>query len=211
MTALAHTERAQLADLLDASGPDAPTLCGDWTTRDLAAHLVARDRRPLSLPGLVVPALGGLTERTRRGLRDSRSYEDLVGVVRQGAPAWSPVGFPPTERAANAVEYFVHHEDVRRAKPGWEPRALDDAHQSALWRRLRSAASLLVRRADGTVTLRRADGAQVSTGRGEPHVVVTGEPAELMLCAFGRQEQARVEYEGDPTAVTRLRGAPLGF
>ena len=35
-----------LCDLFEEVGPDAPTLCGDWTTRDLAAHLVMRERRP---------------------------------------------------------------------------------------------------------------------------------------------------------------------
>ncbi len=40
-------ERAELCDLFDELGPDAPTLCGDWTTADLAAHLVVRERNPL--------------------------------------------------------------------------------------------------------------------------------------------------------------------
>src|SRR5262249_52743320 len=36
-------ERAELCDLLDELGPDAPTLLDGWTTRDLAAHLVLRE------------------------------------------------------------------------------------------------------------------------------------------------------------------------
>jgi hypothetical protein len=35
-------ERAQLSDLFDELGPQAPTLLTPWTTRDLAAHLVLR-------------------------------------------------------------------------------------------------------------------------------------------------------------------------
>ena len=46
MTSVAATERADLCDLFRAVGPDAPTLCEGWTTRDLAAHLVVRERRP---------------------------------------------------------------------------------------------------------------------------------------------------------------------
>jgi uncharacterized protein (TIGR03083 family) len=42
---LARAERAALCDLFDEVGPDAPTLCAGWTTRDLAAHLVIRERR----------------------------------------------------------------------------------------------------------------------------------------------------------------------
>ncbi|MCW2608081.1 MAG: hypothetical protein JWO60_2774, partial [Frankiales bacterium] len=43
---VAAAERAALLDLLAASGPDAPTLCPGWTTHDLAAHLVVRERQP---------------------------------------------------------------------------------------------------------------------------------------------------------------------
>lgn len=210
MTSLSRTERGLLADLLDDVGPDAPTLCGDWTTRDLAAHLVARDRRPLSLPGLVLSTFSGLTERTRRGLRDGTGFAHLVELVRQGAPVWSPLGFPPTESAANTIEFFVHHEDVRRAAPGWQPRELDAGTEARLWHRLRPSASMLLRGAAGTVTLRTPDGHEVSAGSGEPHVHVTGPPSELVLCAFGRQDHARVDYSGDPDAVERLRAAALG-
>ena len=38
-------ERQALCDDLQAAGPDAPTLCVGWTARDLAAHLVLRERR----------------------------------------------------------------------------------------------------------------------------------------------------------------------
>src|SRR5438067_1422161 len=48
-------ERARLADLLDELGPDALTLLPPWTTRDIAAHLVLRERDPLAGPGLVLP------------------------------------------------------------------------------------------------------------------------------------------------------------
>ncbi|MGD0448569.1 MAG: maleylpyruvate isomerase family mycothiol-dependent enzyme [Candidatus Dormibacteria bacterium] len=43
-------ERRELCDLLIQVGPDAPTLCEGWTTSDLAAHLVLRERFP-SLAG----------------------------------------------------------------------------------------------------------------------------------------------------------------
>ena len=36
----AQDERAALAALLDETGPDGPTLCEGWQTRDMAAHLV---------------------------------------------------------------------------------------------------------------------------------------------------------------------------
>lgn len=211
MTSLSATERAALADLLDEVGPAHPTLCGDWTTHDLAAHLVARDRRPHSLPGLVLGGpLAGLTERTRCRLRDARRYDELVRLVREGAPAWSPIGFPPTEESANTVEFFVHHEDVRRARAGWEPRDLGSDVQRRLWRRLKSAAPLLLRRFTGGVVVRTPDGAERTVRSGDPTVVLTGEPSELLLFAFGRQEHARVELGGDAEAARSLRQMSLG-
>ncbi|MET9971520.1 TIGR03085 family protein, partial [Streptomyces sp. NPDC006356] len=36
MSTFAKRERLLMADLLEAEGPDAPTLCEGWTTRDLA-------------------------------------------------------------------------------------------------------------------------------------------------------------------------------
>src|SRR5262249_60545235 len=47
---------AALCDTLERVGPAAPTLCEGWTTADLAAHLVVRERKPLAGPGIV---LGG--------------------------------------------------------------------------------------------------------------------------------------------------------
>jgi uncharacterized protein (TIGR03083 family) len=40
----AKRERVLFADLLARVGPDEPTLCAGWTTRDLAAHIVVRER-----------------------------------------------------------------------------------------------------------------------------------------------------------------------
>jgi hypothetical protein len=42
-------------------------------------------------------------------------------------------------------------------------------------------------------------------------VTVTGEPGELLLFAYGRQEAARVELEGDKDAVERALAARLGL
>ena len=50
---LAQLERGRLCDLLLVVGPDHPTLCEGWTTADLAAHLVIRERKPLAGPGIV--------------------------------------------------------------------------------------------------------------------------------------------------------------
>lgn len=206
----AGDERAALCRLLDDLGPHAPTLCEGWDTADLAAHLVARERRPDSGPGLMVGALATWTERVRRGEK-RRPYPELVGLVRQGPPAWSPFRLPFADSVANAVEFFVHHEDVRRGQPGWEPRELPHEVEESLWRRLRAGSSRFFRKVPVGVLLRRPDGVTAPARSGSPQVQLVGKPSELMLYAFGRRAHARVSVEGDADAVRELEAAPVGL
>ncbi|MBO4272635.1 TIGR03085 family metal-binding protein [Microbispora triticiradicis] len=208
----AQTERAALCDLLDDLGPGAPTLCEGWATEDLTAHLVLRERRLDAAPGIALPLLAGHTAAVQERLTRRHSYPELVGLVRNGPPRWTPYGLVPRlDEIVNTVELFVHHEDVRRAQPGWEPRELPEDLQEAFWRRLRGGARFFMRGAPVGVVLRRTDGARTAGRMAEPAVVVTGEPAELLLFAFGRQEHARVTYQGDDQAVARLRQARFGL
>jgi uncharacterized protein (TIGR03085 family) len=208
MPPLSRTERAALVDLLEEVGPDAPTLCEGWTTRDLAAHLALRERSPAAI-GIQVAPLSGLTDRVQDSYAE-RPWPELVELVRSGPPPWSVFAIPKVERAANKFEMFVHHEDVRRAQPGWEPRVLPDKVQDSLWSGLGKIAKLWLRSTPGTLVLRRPDGSSITVGSGEGTVTVTGEPAELALFAAGRQAHARVELEGDPADVARVRGADFG-
>src|SRR5690554_2691906 len=106
-------ERAQLCLRFDELGPDAPTLCGDWTTFDLAAHLVVRERNPIAGPGILVKPLAGLTDRAMEREK-RRGYAAVVERVRTGPPI-GPFKVPKLREQINLVEYTVHHEDVRRA------------------------------------------------------------------------------------------------
>src|SRR5918995_2840020 len=125
MSIPARAEREQLCELLLAVGPDAPTLCGDWTTRDLAAHLVVRERRPDGAIGILAKPLAGYGEKVRKHEAE-RDYDRIVDRVRRGPPLLSPMRPAPIERLVNTIEYFVHHEDVRRASGNWSGRQLDD-------------------------------------------------------------------------------------
>ena len=107
---LAQEERKTLCDLLVEGGPDAPTLCEGWCTSDLAAHLVVRERRPDSGPGLVWPPLAGYTEKVRSAVRDGTPWEKLVETVRRGPPLL----LRPFDGPMNTIEFFIHVEDVRR-------------------------------------------------------------------------------------------------
>jgi TIGR03085 family protein len=205
-----RTERAALCDLFERLGPDAPTLCAGWTTADLAAHLVLRERRIDALPGIALAPFARYTAAVQARIRQRHPWPELIGLVRNGPPAWSPYRVPAIDALVNTLELFVHHEDVRRAQDGWEPRELPAGFQDLLWRRLRGMARLMFRRAPVGVVLRRTGGERIGGKKADPYVVVTGEPQELMLFAFGRQAHARVTCTGDEEAVDRLRTAPLG-
>ena len=113
---------------------------------------------------------------------------------------------------ANTLEYFVHHEDIRRAQAEWEPRDLDRRVQDALWKAIRVAGKGLVRSASVGVTLERTDTSERAALKEAPTaVVVRGLPAELVMFVYGRQDQARVELDGAPSDVAALTGADLGI
>jgi uncharacterized protein (TIGR03085 family) len=200
---LARAERLALCDLMIRLGPDAPTMCGDWTTADLAAHLVIRERRPDAAPGMLLRPLAGHTERVRRTTRDSMPFPELIDRIRQGPPKASLWGLPGMDKAANSVEYFVHHEDVRRAQPDWQPRLLSPETEEVLWRRLKMA-RLILRKVPADVTLVRPDGKTMHVSKGSRQARVHGAVSELLLWALGRTDVVQVRFTGEADAVRAL-------
>ena len=209
MANYARTERHALADLLEEVGPDAPTLCAGWRTADLAAHLVVRDRRPDAAPGIMIRAFRGHTERVQARARDRGPWPELVAAVRNGPPL--PIRIAAVDAQFNTAEYFVHHEDVRRAQPGWEPRDLPVGEEQALWVRLKMLGRFAFRSVPVGVALEAPGHGTVVVKRGDPSVTVTGPPGELVLYAFGRDAVARVELQGDEQAVAQLRQSTRGI
>ncbi|MFF2428253.1 TIGR03085 family metal-binding protein [Streptomyces mirabilis] len=203
MSTHAKRERLLLADLLEAEGPDAPTLCEGWNTRDLAAHVVVRERRADAAGGLLLKQLAPRLERVQAEFAE-KPYEELIQLIRTGPPRFSPFALKQIDEASNTVEFYVHTEDVRRAQPDWTPRLLDPVFQDALWSRLERTARLAGRGAPTGLVLRRPDGQTAVAHRGTPVVTVTGEPSELLMFALGRQKTADVELEGDKDAIAKL-------
>ncbi|MGW5126390.1 TIGR03085 family metal-binding protein [Streptomyces sp. NPDC004069] len=203
MSTFAKRERLLLADLLETAGPEAPTLCEGWLTRDLAAHVVVRERRPDAVGGVLIKPLAPRLQKVMEEYA-AKPYEELIQLIRTGPPRFSPFQLKQLDEAANTVEFYVHTEDVRRAQPDWTPRELDPVFQDTLWSRLERTAKLLGRGIPTGLVLRRPDGRTAVAHRGTPVVTVTGEPSELLLFAFGRQNAARVETVGDQDAVTKL-------
>ena len=216
----AQSERAALCQLLDETGPAAPTLCAGWTTHDLAAHLWIRETDPLGAPGILARPLAGLTERRMAEAKDRWSYPELVERVRRGPAPLSVFAIPGVDEVVNTLEYFVHHEDVRRAAEApIEPRELDAEAEDWMWRRLRLMGRAFFRRAGVGVVLERSDGEAggdrepetIRVSSGPETVTLVGRPSELMLYAYGRGDRAQVLSVGEPAALIKLGEVELGL
>jgi len=204
-------EREQLCDLMSELGPQVPTLLDPWTSHDLAAHLVLREHDLLAAPGLVVPgAWGRFAERRRLALKEI-AFADLVATVRSGPPpGFFRLGW--VRRFPNLNEFFVHHEDVRRAN-GRSPRTNPPAEEAALFRNVARAPWFLSRRLRGAGLELEWAGTDkiVRVRRGEPAARVRGLPGELLLFLFGRREAADVDITGPPDAIEAVRRTSFGM
>lgn len=205
---IARKERAALVDTMRATGPDAPTLCEGWNTRDLAAHLVVRERRLDAAPGILVPKLAGYTARVQEQVTAATDWPDLLAQVAAGPPLYSP--FILLDPLVNVAEMFIHHEDVRRAGTSWEPRVLDDKTASSLARQVGAFARMTLSRAPARVSLTTPEGKVLATGGKGPPVTITGDPGELLLFSAGR-EPARVSFDGDADAIAAVQSGRRGL
>ncbi len=207
MTA-AQRERRALVSTFREVGPQAPTLCEGWNTTDLAAHLVVRERRLDATPGIAVPFLAGYTAKVQDKVARSTSWDALVDKVASGPPIYSP--FKLLDPIANLGEMFIHHEDVRRAVDGWEPRKLDDSTAGQLRRQLGLMSRVMLSKLPAEIVLQTPAGDRIArAGRGDT-VIITGEPQELLLFVAGR-DAVRLEFAGAPESVAAVRAAPRGL
>jgi uncharacterized protein (TIGR03083 family) len=113
-----HAERTALAaDLrgLDAGDWARPSLCGDWTVRDVLAHMTSSAK-------LTPPAFFG--KMIGSGFSFDKVQERGVAAQRGASPADTLANFesvltsvkhPPGPTATWLGETIVHSEDIRRA------------------------------------------------------------------------------------------------
>ncbi|GAA3296028.1 TIGR03085 family metal-binding protein [Dactylosporangium vinaceum] len=206
MTAFARDERNALADALLAAGPDAPTLCEGWATRDLAAHLVLREHRPDAAAGIMLKAVAGHTRKVQDSLA-AGDYAALVQRVRKG-----PALLRPFDEAMNVVEFFVHHEDIRRAAPEWSQRPIPQPYSQSLAKNAKRTARLSARRFPARIEVSGPDVEPFTVNpKQERAVSISGAPGELVLFFSGRQSSAEVSITGPDDLTEKLRGARLGI
>ncbi|GAB3569415.1 TIGR03085 family metal-binding protein [Spelaeicoccus albus] len=209
----AETGRADLADALEAAGPEAPTLCEGWRAADLATHLWVREARP-DLPlgrlaGRVIAPLKSRSSRVHRDLltaaRTTAGFTALVERFRAGPPAISLAAIPRVGRAADLMEFFIHLLDVSKAGETDTTPPLSGSYSEAIWSQLTGLGALLYFRSSPVgVILRRPDGVRKAVKRGAGgSVIVTGTVTELTLMASGRP--ADVTVDGDESDVRAFR------
>ena len=148
-----QAERQALSDTLLEHGPDAPTLCDPWRTRDLAAHLVLREHKPFLATGIWFAPLQGRMERGQSSIA-AGSYPALVEKVRSGPPKWAPTHLGRVDALLNTTELVIHHEDALRGDGAVGPRReVPERTQRAVMVALKRSASLMFRRAGADAVL----------------------------------------------------------
>lgn len=209
MTNPAQTERQTICELFTRYGPDAPTLCAGWTTRDLAAHLVVRDRRPDAAAGILISKLAAYGDRIRLRTAE-REWDTLIENIRSGPARLSPLRLSVLDRLANTVEFYVHVEDVRRAQPNVESRHLDPEVRRQLFTMMKRGVRLLARSAQCGLVLHPTGEQPIVAKKGEPSVTVSGDIGEIVLFMYGRQSHAHVDLAGPPELAEALRTTSFG-
>lgn len=188
-TAIDVRERTELCDLLLELSPDAPTLCEGWTTADIAAHLVLREHFHLS-------------SDAQRAVEKAKGLPAMVARLRAGAPL-IPWRVPRLRDVFNGLEYFIHHEDVRRAN-GYDPRPPIADLEALCWRMTGFGARRLARRIRPYgLELIRLGGGRRRYGSGDT-ATLSGPATELILYLSGRRASAHVTLSGAPDAVAAV-------
>jgi uncharacterized protein (TIGR03085 family) len=201
-----EAERAALCDTLERLGPDAPTLCEGWTTADLAAHLVVRERKPLTAPGIVLGGPFASYTTSAMEKEKAKGYAVLLATLRGGPPGF----MKSTMAGVNVNENWVHHEDVRRAN-GDAPRPEDPDTAAILAGVIKRTGKFGTRRIKPCGLALDLPDEMIILRAGHPTAVMHGAIGECVLYLAGRRDAAVVTLDGDPAAIETLRTVKLGI
>lgn len=178
-------------------------------------HLYLRENKPLAAAGIVVPGLGFALRKAKKVAEASYSFDEIVEKVRNGpAGAANPLKIPAVDRWVNTVEFFIHHEDLRRAANRQiGPRALAASFDDYLWEQVKHVATLRLRRFRYGVIVQRlrnhlACDQSVVVSTGPDPVTVTGEAGEVMMWLFGR-DACEVDFAGHEQSRAKLAAFKL--
>ena len=184
-------------------GPGHPTLCEGWTAVDLAAHLVVRERRPSAGPGIVFAGRSRYTQRAMNRAIDRNGFEALVERVSSGPPRL----LRSVDGPMNLIEYFIHHEDLRRGAEAVSQRADLEALDDALWAQPPRRFKMMTRKLrDVDLILRDPGRGDLHIGGGDRSAIIAGPASEIVLYLFGRR--ARHTSNSTETSPPSLSWAP---
>ncbi|ASK64544.1 TIGR03085 family protein [Brachybacterium avium] len=204
-----HDEREAFARTFLTHGPEAPTILPGWDAAELLEHLLLREGAPHLRVGSHLPgALGARAQRALDALRAS-SWQERVERFRQGPGRLSPIG--RIDALSGQGELLIHHEDLRRAQLGWEPRQLPAEAAADAWRAVGLMAPLAMRVRAEVTLVSPLGGRQLRSRRAVGSLRVHGDPLELLLWVSGRDEVARVRVHGDQVALQALREGRRGL
>lgn len=217
-----------LKGLTDAQW-EAETVCTGWDAKQLAAHLIVRERSLVAALGIVIPAFSGFHER---GVAKVAAYprQWLIDRLYAGPPWWTRVA------QVHIAEDWIHTQDILRggAATADPDNELDidagDHHPElahALARACDRFAPLTLRKINGPFRVHltdadtytrtwlvrpgpkfalRADWANVA-----PDVTITGPIGELLLAFSGREHVANVAFTGNPQLISIIRAGLTGI
>jgi len=115
------------------------------------------------------------------------------------------------DRLTNTIEFFVHHEDLRRATKPFTVRALDPELEAALAASLARSGRFLTRGLPVGLLVEPSGRESIIVRGGAERVTVTGPIGECVLFVYGRQDVAQVTLRGPAAAITTVREASLGI
>ena len=209
MTSFAKRERSAICQTLRKLGPDQPTLCQGWSTKDLLVHLIVRENRPDAAVGLFIPFLGSYTDSVSKKYSE-KSFEDLIMIFENGPKSPSPFSLPKVDELANTFEFLVHHEDILRAQDNYQPRKLSEEDAKFVWSRFTKSAVFFMRKIKVGVVAKTDQGIY-TLKRGNDVVTISGNLIDLVMFAFGRKNTTEINFEGNPTAVEKLKNSDLSL
>ena len=209
MTSFAKRERSAICQTLRKLGPDQPTLCQGWSTKDLLVHLIVRENRPDAAVGLFIPFLSSYTDSVSKKYSE-KSFEDLIMIFENGPKSPSPFSLPKVDELANTFEFLVHHEDILRAQDNYQPRKLSEEDAKFVWSRFTKSAVFFMRKIKIGVVAKTDQGIY-TLKRGNDVVTISGNLIDLVMFAFGRKNTTEINFEGNPTAVEKLKNSDLSL
>ena len=209
MTNFAKSERSGICQTLRQLGPDQPTLCQGWTTKDLLVHLIVRENRPDAAVGLFIPFLSSYTESISKKYKE-KTFEELITLFENVPKSPSPFSLPKVDEIANTFEFLVHHEDILRAQSNYQPRKLTDEEAKFIWSRFTKSAVFFMRKVKVGVVAKTEQGTY-TLKRGDDVVTISGNIIDLVMFAFGRKDKTEINFEGNPSAIERLKNSDLSL